>query len=151
MTKPTPSQRFWAKVKVGAPSECWEWVAYRERDGYGWFGIMGRNHGAHRVSYVLAYGVIPKGMQVDHICGNRACVNPAHLRLATHYQNKLHGQVRVTNKLGIKGVSRMKNQFKAEIALNGVRYYLGLWPTPEEAHAAYCRAANQLHGQFAHH
>jgi len=145
------AERFWSKVDRRGENECWEWTAYRERDGYGWFGVMGRNHGAHRVSYALTSGAIPKGMQIDHICSNKACVNPSHLRLATDTENRLNRPRRRNNKIGFKGVSKVKNRFKAEIALGGVRHYLGLWPTPEEAHAAYCRAANELHGHFAHH
>ena len=144
------AERFWSKVDRRGENECWEWTAYRLRDGYGWFRVMDKNHGAHRVSYALTSGAIPKGMQIDHKCSNRACVNPAHLRLALHSENARNRTMNKGNRTGFKGVTKDKNRFKAEIQHNGVRHYLGLWPTPEEAHAAYVRAANELHGHFAH-
>lgn len=64
---------------------CWTWLGARNEDGYGRFG----RHYAHRISYERYVGVIPPGLQPDHLCRNTACVNPAHLELVTQKVNML--------------------------------------------------------------
>jgi hypothetical protein len=82
--------RFWPKVdKTG---ECWEWLAGKDRCGYGQFSIARKHRGAHRVSWELTTGPIPEGLQLDHLCRNRACVNPAHLEPVTYTVNYLRGE-----------------------------------------------------------
>lgn len=80
--------RFWTKVDCSAGLfECWNWTASVDKDGYGWFGLNGKNVHAHRYSYELANGPIPIGAQVLHSCDNSRCVNPAHLHLGTQWDN----------------------------------------------------------------
>lgn len=73
--------RFWAKVEK--TDTCWLWTAYVRRDGYGTFGVSGQKLMAHRVSYECLTGSIPSGLQLDHLCRVRHCVNPAHLEPVT--------------------------------------------------------------------
>lgn len=87
-------QRFWDKVTLcshGAACVycCWPWSAARNEDGYGMFRLrrQGGMDRAHIVGYLLVYGEIPPGMEIDHICANRACENPAHWEAITHALN----------------------------------------------------------------
>jgi len=86
-------RRFWSKVEVGEPGECWEWLAGKQTRGYGAFGIpRGKNQPwkmwlAHRVAWILTYGKIPEGLCVLHKCDNPSCCNPYHLFLGTLADN----------------------------------------------------------------
>ncbi len=82
-------ERFWSKVdKSGS---CWVWTASRN-SGYGQFAIRtGTPVLAHRVAWELTRGPVPEGMQLDHLCRNRLCVNPDHLEPVTNRQNTLRG------------------------------------------------------------
>jgi HNH endonuclease len=77
---------FWSKVDKGPhPKGCWLWTGYIHVLGY---GIMGDHTRAHRFSYELHKGSIPKGLIVRHFkCHTRACVRPSHLKLGTHQDN----------------------------------------------------------------
>jgi hypothetical protein len=83
------SQRFWSKVHIGNPDDCWEWQAGRNKDGYGHFFVSPQLRGqrANRVAWELTNGPIPKGLDVLHTCDNPPCCNPAHLFLGTHLDN----------------------------------------------------------------
>ena len=76
----TVAARFWSKLDSQLPLiGCWEWRGAGSANGYGSFRVGSRNLCAHRVSYELLVGPIPAGLQIDHVCPNRRCVNPDHL------------------------------------------------------------------------
>lgn len=85
--------RFWSHVdRSTGPDGCWTWTGYREK-GYGRFFLdqAHRSVRAHRLAYEQGRGPIPDGLQLDHLCRNRACVNPAHLEPVTQRTNILRG------------------------------------------------------------
>lgn len=94
---PTPNSlvagRFWEKVDRCGPDDCWEWLGAKDRrSGYGRVSDGEAVVYAHRLSWMLAFGAIPKFIgrrkaMVRHLCGNSSCVNPGHLAIGNGSDN----------------------------------------------------------------
>jgi hypothetical protein len=85
-----PLDYFLNKV-IYPENGCWSWRGYRDQKGYGRFYCRGLNEYAHRWSYEYFVGAVPVGLELDHLCRNRDCVNPAHLEAVTHRVNVARG------------------------------------------------------------
>lgn len=83
--------RFWSKCIPEPNSGCWLWIGAGTGAGYGGVFFHGKNHRAHRVFYSVLVGEIPDGLELDHICRERSCVNPTHLEAVTRSENTKRG------------------------------------------------------------
>jgi hypothetical protein len=96
-------KRFYCKIDVPRNEGCWNWIAARYPDGYGQFYLYGKLNAAHRISHEYFTGEkIPTGMVMDHICRNRSCVRPDHLRVVTRRINAIE------NNSGVAAVNAAK-------------------------------------------
>lgn len=86
MTKPYTRERFEEKFFV-AEDGCWLWLGAVNHDGYGVISVNNKIERAHRLSYEQHIGQIPEGLQIDHLCRQRSCVNPSHLEPVTRAEN----------------------------------------------------------------
>jgi hypothetical protein len=80
-------------AKVREQTGCQVWIGATNNKGYGVLSLDGARHLAHRIAYESAYGPIPDGMVVDHLCRVRNCVNPLHLEVVTSGENQRRGRV----------------------------------------------------------
>ena len=100
----SPEERFWPKVNKRGPvskhrrdlGRCWLWTGLLDKDGYGrhYVGVSRATAGektAHRFAYELLVGPVPDGLELDHLCRIRNCVNPRHLEPVTTRVNQLRG------------------------------------------------------------
>lgn len=136
------------KGRRGAPAGC-----ISCGNGYTrlYSSVKGRHHPVHRLVWVWHYGNIPANMDINHINGDRTDNRIANLRLANHADVCRNSGMNKNNTSGFKGVVRYKNTNKwlAQITVNYRNIPLGRFDTKEEAHAAYCVAADKYFGEFA--
>lgn len=84
-------QRFWSKGVYDPDTGCVTWIGALNSKGYAHFWHHGRTHNAYRWLWERFVGPIPEGMELDHLCRNRACVNIEHLEVVDHRENVLRG------------------------------------------------------------
>lgn len=140
--------RYWAKVRPDA-SGCWVWTGAK-RAGYGQISRGARGEGmaaAHRLSYEVLVGPIPEGLQLDHMCRRRDCVNPDHLRPVTHKQNAENVAAHRDSKSGVRGVwwAARKRRWEVQVCSHGRKHYGGQYEDLTEAERAAIALRNRLH------
>jgi hypothetical protein len=131
----TAEVRFWSKVErhdVDCPccNGCWWWKGGKHEKGYGRFWFADRVQPAHRIAYELLIGLIPDGLQLDHLCRTPSCVNPAHLEPVTRLENLRRGI----------HVNRSKTHCPAGHAYDAENTYI-------EGGRRHCRICLRAHGR----
>ena len=120
--------------------------------GYRQIVINGKTYKAHRLAFLYHTGGFPPN-EIDHVNRIKEDNRWLNLREATRSQNMSNIVKPRNNTNEFKGISWHKGVTKwiAQIQLNGKKKHLGCFDTPEEAHVAYCKASDELHGEFANH
>jgi hypothetical protein len=95
----TDVERFWNKVAIGDPHECWEWQAAKRGNGYGYFTLTRERYSylylyAHRIAFTLTHRTLDTTEEVLHACDNPRCVNPNHLSAGSQKENMEQAQAR---------------------------------------------------------
>jgi hypothetical protein len=124
--KKTLQERFDSKWEPDA-NGCWLWTGYLTPDGYGRFQLDRSSRVAHRVGYEIYVGPISEGLELDHLCRVRHCVNPEHLEAVTHDENLRRGEIGTYN--------AVKTHCKRGHALTGGNLY----PKDGRRHCRACR------------
>jgi hypothetical protein len=118
-------------------------------DGYLVIGVGGRRYQAHRLAWLYVHGEMPKwpAQQIDHINGDRSDNRISNLRLATGAVNtqNMRGAHGNNKNSGLLGAHKSGTRWQSVISVHGKNHHLGVFSTPEEAHAAYVTAKRVLH------
>jgi hypothetical protein len=137
------------KVRRGKQLAGWESGSIY-KNGYVYLQLSKRRYLAHRIAWLLMTGNSPPNL-IDHKNGIPSDNRFSNLRLASPSQSSMNVKGHKNSKSGLKGahLDKRYGKYISRIGINGKDFHLGTFSTKEDAHAAYCRAAKNLHGEFA--
>ena len=143
-------EKFADRIRVDE-NGCHLWQGWLNEYGYSRFRSDGQRGYGHRIAYQMVKGEIPAGMEIDHACQQRACVNPDHLRLATRAQNIAHQRLQARNTSGVRGVSWHKQAQKwvARVRVDGRTINLGVFADKAEAAKVAAETRARYFGEFS--
>jgi hypothetical protein len=134
-------ERLWRRVQKGGPDDCWLWLGATNGNGYGVIGVGSRAVGdlkhayVHRIAWELERGQIPEGLEIDHLCRTRMCVNIRHLALVTHAENNRRG-------MGLVGINSRKTHCPAGHPYDEANTYRAPG-SPNDRHCRACMAIRE--------
>jgi len=130
----TLQERFWCKVEIGNPDECWEWLACKDGHGYGQIGYNSKSYIATHIAIFLTTHIMPSlGTVVLHSCDNPSCVNPSHLKIGTHADNVADRKAK-----GRSGAPKGAAHHSAKLTENQVK------EIKQELNSHYCRSFRSI-------
>lgn len=144
------NKRF--KDKLDTRTGCWQWLGKTSDTGYVRVRWFGERAYLHRLAYNIFVGTIPHDLCVDHICRNRSCCNPQHLRLVTTKENAENQSIlRKTSSSGFRGVSWSEGRGKwaTHLTFDGKSISLGRYPL-YELHVAVYKVRQKRLEVFTH-
>lgn len=138
------------KARSERRGECLAWTGTKNQDGYGRIRINDRLESVHRVAFEMTGTPIPEGMEVDHTCFNRACIEPRHLRLANRAQNTQYRRgAQPNSKTGIRNVHESNGKWFVRLKVQQKNRTWGPFGTVDEAKAEASRRRKEFFGGAA--
>ena len=134
--KKNTAKEFWERVDISG--DGWHWLGTKN-GRYGSFGYDSKNISAHKFSYEMENGKVPQGFEIDHLCRNRYCVNPAHLEAVTHKVNMERSKNHTDRKHKLPlGVYRNNGRtYMVGKYLSGRYWWISGFRNPDDAKVAY--------------
>lgn len=132
--------------RVRRDGDCLTWTGGVNQHGYGRTSVGGmRLRVVHHLAWELVHGPVPDGLEVDHVCFNRACINVEHLRTVTRSENTRHRRgAQPNSKSGVRNVHARHGRWVVRLKSKGVHHEFGIYDTIAEAEQVAIRARREM-------